>query len=938
MVFTKVTNYSIKTNEHNAAHYKEFISGELGPTTPENVGNTQKQYKNKLRQDLIGLIMTKYPLEFDKDTNFARYNVHELNSILNYGDHRAEIDPEYIEIDYSPTYYKDPNTGKTSISHHEIDYEHQTFHERQIAKKLKGYNMLRTLYRTTPKLVDCGHISRQKEIRKLLRLLPPQYSRAATSILNDHLEEVAKASLSFYTINFRKFLAAVIILKMRKLVLLGTSNIGAPNNDAVCKEFNVDSNSLNKYLFEARGLSFLQFDRSLLKNSLDQKKKSIISSAKNMTFQLADHGFVFKPAINNQFVDEIENHYPDVFEIKRKPERVIAIITAKLFDRDVNTREMAVALYDGAITDVTAKDAELLTKQVSSWMRRNKHEIGRDVKTGRIRRLYLSEIEEYTPVMNTKDSESTEQKIILPTTSIDGYTYEYRSENDSVIVRQKEVMHLLRNRGLIYDDQSIRDEKHDLSLISNSICQSIDSEVMFDEHQLHGYHTLFYNNIENRPKIFKNTQTNGDDQENHYANVPLPEFNGTSLDQGLKRISHKQNKDENIDFCYLGYPGALTRLLAWKTVMISNTKKGNSCLGENTPSEGQNPSLVWLVDKEKFFEQADQVMLKKNGLFGKWDQYITKYNAQFLEPRDKSLSGIQDLVDILFEIAEYGNCSAVQPLSNLKSGSIVIYPNLRDLLKNELQSSILQMTPNNFRTMKQDTYNHKIMDFKKASDERIFHYQEMITYERQEGTYADVQNHELDQLSADFHSAQTEQFENKKKQLLSQLRSEMDQFIDIKAKLASVPHNSEEYHNIQQSMNRFGVDLSEEAKKILFMLPRLIEEIYDKHKITVLIGGMLSKNLKISQLLRTNRLDTTDIIDNSPEQVLDRSLMDLCITDYPSQSIDVNSASLVVTNIPNKLSISTYSLPNSERMRMGLEGVWTKNDSIDISNLVEWVS
>ncbi|MHA2097686.1 MAG: hypothetical protein ACW99A_03290 [Candidatus Kariarchaeaceae archaeon] len=99
MVFTKVTNYSIKTNEHNAAPYEGFISGDLGPTTSGNSGNTQKQHKNKLRQDLTGLIMTKYPLEFDQDTNFARYNIHELNSILNYGDHSAEIDPEYIEID-----------------------------------------------------------------------------------------------------------------------------------------------------------------------------------------------------------------------------------------------------------------------------------------------------------------------------------------------------------------------------------------------------------------------------------------------------------------------------------------------------------------------------------------------------------------------------------------------------------------------------------------------------------------------------------------------------------------------------------------------------------------------------------------------------------------------------------------------------------------------
>ena len=66
-------------------------------------------------------------------------------------------------------------------------------------------------------------------------------------------------------------------------------------------------------------------------------------------------------------------------------------------------------------------------------------------------------------------------------------------------------------------------------------------------------------------------------------------------------------------------------------------------------------------------------------------------------------------------------------------------------------------------------------------------------------------------------------------------------------------------------------------------------------------------------------------------------MIDLCHPDPDSnQSVkQPELASVVTTNIPYKLSISSYKLKDTKN---GLLGKWYVDRSFDLNNLVEWVN
>jgi len=271
MVFTKVTKDAIKTSKY-ASDLRKFFSGELDKnqhTTAEDKADEKK----RLRQNLIQIIIDKYPLDYGKEVNFARFSNHELNSIAEYGDHRAEIDPEFIDIDYSPIYYQD-SSGNSVISHNTIDLEFKDIFQEKIALQLGGFGMKYCLQVTRPRTKDSGYLNRKRDYRRILKGLPMKYNRATQFLLNEKLDEVAKMSMSYYTKKAKLYLAAVVLQLMRSYKEEAVASVGIQE---ICQDFGIQTSGMTKFFQVAIDQhDFLQsIDRRSCINSIVQKKKKI---------------------------------------------------------------------------------------------------------------------------------------------------------------------------------------------------------------------------------------------------------------------------------------------------------------------------------------------------------------------------------------------------------------------------------------------------------------------------------------------------------------------------------------------------------------------------------------------------------------------------------------------------------------------------------------
>ena len=70
-----------------------------------------------------------------------------------------------------------------------IDFEYKDRHQREVAKKLRGFGMFRSLKSTKPKQESPKHLARMNDYRRILRNLPIKYTRVSKMILSEKLED-----------------------------------------------------------------------------------------------------------------------------------------------------------------------------------------------------------------------------------------------------------------------------------------------------------------------------------------------------------------------------------------------------------------------------------------------------------------------------------------------------------------------------------------------------------------------------------------------------------------------------------------------------------------------------------------------------------------------------------------------------------------------------
>ncbi|MCE7734451.1 MAG: hypothetical protein GPJ54_06210 [Candidatus Heimdallarchaeota archaeon] len=947
MIFTKDTQYDIKTNENSSTAYKRFFSGEFDDVKHNKSDEEKELERKEIRENLIKLIMERYPLDFKKDTNYNRYSEHEMNSIAQYGDHRAEIDPEFVDIDDSPTYHTNPK-GQSVISHNTINLEYKDRHQKDIAIKLGGYGMYYSMRNSVSKNKETKHLSRMKNYKRLLKSLPIKFRKVTQFLLNEKIEELAKASMNYYSTNSKKFLTGVIIELMQSYEDVQVANVSVSE---LCQEFNIDTAGIINLRQDAvKRLSFLMNNsRRLDRRTL--KRKQIKRTAQSMIFQLADQGFVCKPAILNEFVEEIDNHYSNIFCMKKKPEMVIAILAAKLFDEDLNTQQMAVALCNDGVSEEDIKNSDLLTKQVISWMRNTDGRIGNDIRSGRIRDLYVSEIEEIllTPDVTPEVTKEIVQEI----------TNDIMVETSTVITtsrpgnpprRTRKFTHNHFNDSIVNEnDQGLLNyliENNLLDPTSRTTSPYKTNSMMVETQVNHNYHWDQYpyammNNSPNHlnPDMGFGLAEKG--RSDNTTDLGFSKDDGNNISKpGIDQDLYYINNNELIDYCYLGYPGAITRLLSWLSIRTQNKSRIRSnaispdgILSQTPDLEGQNPSIVWMLDKKTFFERADQVIMKRNSLFGKWNDYIQQNNVKFIDDLNIEIDTIDQMFDVMQDIYQTGNLGNNE--SRLEEGSVILFPDLRRLLYNELESSVLLMAPNDFVRMKQDQYNLKITDLELASSEKIRAYKNSIDIESTNGIYQRMRKQEIVQMLADFTDAQNIRLTNTRNTMRRQMKSEIDEFINYKHQLGEYQNNTEEYREIQHSMFKYGVIMSDRVKYFYTHIRELINQIRERYGFTVIIGGILSKNIKTSQLIKDKTLHINGILGKDPDHIIDQHLIKLC---YDFDENRFESASVVTTNIPDRLSISTYKLTDGQFTPNGLGDKWIVDRSIDVRNLVEWVN
>lgn len=353
------------------------------------------------------------------------------------------------------------------------------------------------------------------------------------------------------------------------------------------------------------------------------------------------------------------------------------------------------------------------------------------------------------------------------------------------------------------------------------------------------------------------------------------------------------------------------------------------------PDEGQNPSITWLLKSQSFYERADQVMMKRNGLFGKWRQYTNRGNVNFLNDLDVELDTIDQFMNCLDHLLTTGSLAA--STSKLANGSIVIFPDLRKLLLHEVEASVLRMSPNDFVRMKQDQYNMKIEDLERGKEEKIRAYHDSLHNETTQGVYKGMGTPELRTLLDDFTNAQQIRFASSRHKLREKLKQEIDQFIDSKHTLNINESGSNVYLETHQAMYSYGVVMSENADLFIKELQHLITSIQDKHGVEILLGGILSKHLRTSQLLQDNTLNIENISLNDPEKMVDQYLLQLCSLASDMDNNPFGSAQVVSTNIPNKLLISSFKLPAAEMEKNGYQGRWCVDSSYNLEKLIDWV-
>ncbi|OLS21992.1 MAG: hypothetical protein HeimC2_31400 [Candidatus Heimdallarchaeota archaeon LC_2] len=954
MVFTKGTNSDIKTSEYSR-DLRKFFLGDLD--NHEKSPFEKQTEKKKLRENLIQIILERYPLNYNKDTKFYGFSTYELNSIMEYGDPRATIDPEILDIDNNTSFYEDPN-GVLSISHNEIDLEFRDKHQQDIAKQLKGLGMLHSLRVSRPRLPESKHLARMRDYKRIMKALPIKYHRAREFLINEKLEELAISSLDYYSKKARMYLAAVIILLMRTYQDGVITSIGIKD---VCQDLCINSNGFIKYFQIATDQFEFLNTRAEIRNTgvsaLVLKKRQIKTTAKNYIYQFAQEGYVENPSVINEFIEEIENHYNNIFHMKNKKEKVLALLAAKLFEPHLKISELAFSLYNGGVSLEDANNVDLLTKQVKSWMRINNRKIGNDVKSGRIRNLYISEIE-LVPEPQIIEIEvltdnSTVHKGSSNNGQIDRFTRQssfevhYEPFSDKIILSNDlDILDYLFANDLL--DQTTVSKgtsgrksrrKFRQSLKMNLMVESTD-RYQYDWDQGYSFQSPYHSIIDEPKMSLTENYLSDHNQENVMRFQSDPKSSVTIIDH----INAYGDDKGKINNCFLGYPGATTRLFALLSLRasagisyIGNIDGNNNISSTNSFELGQNPSIIWLLSKEDFYKRADQVMMNSNGLFGKWRQYADRENMIFMDDLKMQIDTIDQLLDTLERLNTTGNISTNNSAnkSPLLRGSVIIYPDLKKILLAEVESSVLRMSPNDFVRMKQDHYNMKIEDLQRAKDEKIRAYRESLNKEASQGIYKSMRVNELQTLLEDFSSAQEQSFESSRQQLRNVLKANIDEFITCKHNLSNVVFGSKEYRAIHQGMFRYGLSLSESADVFYDRLHDLIESIHERHGIVIYLGGILSKNLKTSQLLFDNTLDVKDLSNNEVEQLIDQHLIKLC---YPrSSKTTFRPANVVSTSIPNKLSISSYKLSAAEKERKGLHGKWCIDDTYKIDTLVDWV-
>ena len=101
-------------------------------------------FHQKSRETIIKRIIKEYP-RYSQETNFDRFDIVQLESIVKYGDERAERENGFVEYDYAPTFATNNVTGKRIALNQPLDLHFQERQNVKVALKLAGSKTIRNV-------------------------------------------------------------------------------------------------------------------------------------------------------------------------------------------------------------------------------------------------------------------------------------------------------------------------------------------------------------------------------------------------------------------------------------------------------------------------------------------------------------------------------------------------------------------------------------------------------------------------------------------------------------------------------------------------------------------------------------------------------------------------------------------------------------------------
>ncbi len=225
---------------------------------------------------------------------FGDFTDAELESILEFGDHRCFPETKYVQ---STGYYYDKN-GHNQRTHYSLpDKASRTFNDINISKKLGGYRMRKSILRT----IDSKETKLNKKrayIKQVLSTLPEKFKVIGDIIKTDDLAKLAEFSSDIYKNRMFRYIVMLVIIRAEENGLVFSE-------DELFNHFDMKRKGTVKMKSDLTQAGF----RSKIVR--DKKIENALIEANNLLFELKETKFLDTRQM--KMVRSIINTFPDKF-------------------------------------------------------------------------------------------------------------------------------------------------------------------------------------------------------------------------------------------------------------------------------------------------------------------------------------------------------------------------------------------------------------------------------------------------------------------------------------------------------------------------------------------------------------------------------------------------------------------------------------------------